>query len=476
MKNKLPTFLAYIVLILIIILVLFPIFAHAKDITKSSNILINNSTNAKLTDGNENSYITINKGTSIKITNDVDIYGVYIIYEMKGVTGRISNYTREIEIGTEGYLHEYLDIEKLIGHSKELELIYNDTVKIGEIYVLSNGELPDDIEVWNNPCKEADLMLLSTHSDDEQLFFAGLMPTYVARGACVQVVYFTNHNDNPKRLHEQIHGLYKVGIRNYPIIGFIPDAYSTNLNGAMTNMNKAGYKEDDAIKFEVEMIRRFKPQVVVGHDELGEYSHGQHILNTYILEKAILLTNDETYDIASKDKYGLWDTPKTYLHLYKDNKIVLDYDTPLEYFNGKTAYEVSKEGYKEHHSQQYTWFTKWLTGVNSKGEGTPYKKASEIKAVKSPISGVVSTFSPCEYGLYRTLVGEDVNKNDMFENLTIRKDQVKEDDKKDNIIETIKENITTEENKITLKIYTLYIFGFITLIAFLLSTIVIVKK
>ena len=191
MKNKLPTFLAYIVLILIIILVLFPIFAHAKDITKSSNILINNSTNAKLTDGNENSYITINKGTSIKITNDVDIYGVYIIYEMKGVTGRISNYTREIEIGTEGYLHEYLDIEKLIGHSKELELIYNDTVKIGEIYVLSNGELPDDIEVWNNPCKEADLMLLSTHSDDEQLFFAGLMPTYVARGACVQVVYFT---------------------------------------------------------------------------------------------------------------------------------------------------------------------------------------------------------------------------------------------------------------------------------------------
>lgn len=454
-------------LLIMFILFFMPVCIYAKDITKSSNITINNSSNSKLTDGNENAYATINKGNSIKITNEEDIYGIYIIYEMKGISGRISNYTREIEIGTEGYLHEYINVEKLIGISKELELNYIDTVKIGEIYILGKGDLPDYVEVWNNPCKEADLILFSTHSDDEQLFFAGLMPTYVSKGACVQVVYFTNHNDNPKRLHEQIHGLYKVGIRNYPIIGFIPDAYSTNLNDAMKNMNKSGYKEADAIKFEVEMIRRFKPLVVVGHDELGEYSHGQHILNTYVLKKAIILTNDETYDKDSIEMYGLWDTPKTYLHLYKENKIVLDYDTPLDYFNGKTAYEVSKEGYKEHHSQQYTWFTKWLTGVNSKGEGTPYKKASEIKAVKSPISGVVSTFSPCEYGLYRTLVGEDINKNDMFENLTLRKDQVKKEDKKENIIEAIKENIKDEDNKITLNNYTLYIYLSIIVITFI---------
>ena len=442
--------------LLLFIILLIPIFVYAEDITKSSLITINEKTNSKLTDGNENSYISISKDNSIKITNNEDIYGIYIIYEMKGIKGRISNYTREIEIGTEGYLHEYINVEDLIGKSKELELTYNEDVKIGEIYVLNKGELPDYIEDWNNSCKEADLLLFSTHSDDEQLFFAGLMPTYVAKGACVQVVYFTNHNDNPKRLHEQIHGLYKVGIRNYPVIGFIPDAWSDTLKWALQNLNKAGYKEEDAIRFEVEMIRRFKPLVVVGHDEKGEYSHGQHILNTYILEKAIELTNDETYDKDTISKYGLWNTPKTYIHLYDKNKIVLDYDTPLDYFNGKTAYEISKLGYKEHHSQQYTWFTKWLTGINDKGVGTPFTKASQI-----------TKYSPCQFGLYRTLVGEDVNKNDMFENLTLRKDEVKKEEKKETIIETIKENIVNDD-KFTLENYTTYIYLGILLISLLI--------
>ena len=217
-------------LLIVFILFLIPMIVNAKDITKESKILVNNLTYSKLIDNNDNSYITINKDSIIKITSDEDIYGIYIIYELKSIDGRISNYTKEIEIGTNGYLHEYINVDELIGHSKELELTYNADVKIGEIKVLSEGELPDNIEVWNTPCTEADLLLFSTHSDDEHLFFAGLMPTYIAKGACVQIVYFTNHNDNPRRLHEQIHGLYKVGIRNYPVIGFVPDALSYNLS------------------------------------------------------------------------------------------------------------------------------------------------------------------------------------------------------------------------------------------------------
>ena len=121
--------------------------------------------------------------------------------------------------GENGFLHEYINIKDLIGITNEIKLKYNETVKIAEIYVLGEGEIPDFVEVWNKPCEKADLVLFSTHSDDEQLFFLGLMPTYVARGAYVQVVYFANHNDAPSRLHEQLHGLYTVGIRNYPIMG-----------------------------------------------------------------------------------------------------------------------------------------------------------------------------------------------------------------------------------------------------------------
>ena len=296
---------------------------------------------------------------------------------------------------------------------------------------MGEGELPDFVEIWQPSCEVADLLLFSTHSDDEQLFFLGLLPTYVARGAYVQVVYFANHNDAPNRLHEQLHGLYTVGIRNYPIMGIIPDAYSETLKGAISNLKSAGLTEEDALKFQVEMIRRFKPQVVVGHDEKGEYSHGQHILNTHLLKQAIYKANDSLYDEASFNQYGNWQISKLYLHLYEENPIIMDYDTPLEYFNGKTAYEVSKEGYSKHLSQQWTWFTDWINGKNDN-----YTKATDIK-----------TYSPLKYGLFFSNVGEDIQKNDMFENIKYYKVQEVEEEQQSQKEQELLEKHETERAK-----------------------------
>ena len=425
--------------IIFTMLCLLPIFAYADDITNKTKISINENEQHKVTDNNENSFIKIDANQEININSEENIYGLYIIYELNSSTGAIKNDIKTNTIGENGFLHEYIDVDKLIGNSKNISVFYDNEVKISEIYVLSEGEIPNYVEIWNKPCEKADLLLLSTHSDDEQLFFLGLLPTYVSKGASVQVVYFAHHNDNPKRLHEQLHGLYTVGIKNYPILGYIPDAYSETLDGAIKNINNAGITLDDTIKFQVEMIRRFKPLVVVGHDEKGEYSHGQHILNTHVLKLALEKTNDETYDYESYNKYGIWDVPKTYLHLYEQNQITMNYDIPLEYFDGKTAYEVSKEGYSKHNSQQWTWFTKWINGTNNS-----YTKATEIK-----------TYSPLSYGLYRSTVGDDINKNDMFENLTLRKDEIKIEE---NIIDKTKDTIKIIKKK-NYKKYIPYLIG-----------------
>ena len=80
----------------------------------------------------------------------------------------------------------------------------------------------------------------------------------------------------------------------------------------------------------------------------------------------------------------------------------MDFDTPQDCFDGLSAFQVSqKYGYPCHVSQQPTWFTQWINGYS--GEIT---KASQIK-----------TYNPCQYGLYFSTVGEDKNKNDMFENV-----------------------------------------------------------
>ena len=213
------------------------------------------------------------------------------------------------------------------------------------------------------------------------------------------------------------------------ILAPIHTVVSTTLKGAISNLNSAGLTEDDALKFQVEMIRRFKPQVVVGHDENGEYSHGQHILNTYLLKQAILKANDSSFDEVSFNKYGNWQISKLYLHLYEESPIVMDYDIPLEYFGGRTAYEVSKEGYSKHLSQQWTWFTGWINGKNNN-----YTKATDIK-----------TYSPLKYGLYYSNVGEDIQKNDMLENIKYYKIQFEEEEQR-LIEEAEKETIITSSD------------------------------
>lgn len=439
--------------LLLIIILLLPNLVMAKDITNTSTYKLNdNKISNKINDNNENSYLSISSNDKIVITNEEDIYGLYIIYELSSKEGTITSNDKSMRIGTNNFLHEYIDITKELGKTHEITIIYDEDVKIAEIYVIGEGEIPSYVEIWDKPFDEADLLLFSTHSDDEQLFFLGLLPTYVARGANVQVVYFANHNDNPKRLHEQLHGLYTVGIRNYPIMGLIPDAWSSTLEGAISNLKNSGLSEEDAMNFQVEMIRRFKPLVIVGHDELGEYKHGQHILNTYLLKDAIINANDESYHLDSYNKYGLWNTPKLYLHLYKENTIIMDYDTPLEYFNGKTAYEVSKEGYSKHNSQQWTWFTGWINGKNNE-----FTKSTDIK-----------TYSPNEFGLYRSLVGEDINKNDMFENLIFRKDEIKESEEEQNTNNTNIPIENEEENKTEYK-YIIFGVGIILVLGILIT-------
>ena len=128
----------------------------------------------------------------------------------------------------------------------------------------------------------------------------------------------------------------------------------------------------------------------------------------------------------------------------------MDYDTPLEYFNGQTAYEVSKKGYSKHISQQWTWFTAWINGKNNE-----YTKATDIK-----------TYIPTSFGLYRSLVGEDINKNDMFENLTLRKDEIKEEKKEEK--EETKPLLKEEkENNYWLPISLISISGILLLITFI---------
>jgi len=412
--------------ILFLILLIIPFTVKAEDITLNNKctITVSGQIHKKIEDDSYASYLNFFKDNELKISCEETFNNIYIMYNIKPSKGTLEYNNKSLSTGLNGYLNEVI---KLDGPTKEAVIKYDEDYSIAEVYILGE-KIPTWVQDWQTLTK-ADLMLFSTHADDEQLFFAGLMPTYIDKGYKIQVVYFTNHYNNTLRYHEQLEGLWTIGIKYYPVISKFPDAYSTSLEGATNNLIAAGYTTDDALSFEVDQIRKFKPYVVVGHDEKGEYSHGQHILNTDILKKAIYNAADKGFQTQSNN--DVWQISKLYLHLYDQNKIILNYDIPLDLYDGKTAYQVSKEGYAKHYSQQYTWFTDWLNGPNNS-----FTSANQI-----------TTYNPAHYGLYFTNVGPDVKKDNMFENVKFPISEIIFNNKTDNSIEKLKNTINGLSDK-----------------------------
>lgn len=311
--------------------------------------------------------------------------------------------------GTHGFLYEFQDLVEIFGTApSSVTLTFdNGPVTINELTVYTPGRVPDTVQKWEAPAEDGtDLILFSTHGDDEQLFFAGLLPYYAAElDYEVLVVYMTDHQNQSttRRMREMLAGLWAVGVRTYPVFGYFGDVKKATMEQTYQWFESQGHTREELLGFVVEQLRRFNPKVVVGHDFNGEYRHAQHMVYTDLLVKALEISNDPAAYPELAEKYGLWDVPKTYIHLYEENPIIMDWDQPLESFDGLTAFQVTqKYGFPAHKSQQRSWFHRWLYGY--RGE---IRQASQI-----------TEYSPCEYGLYRSTVGADVEKNDFFENVT----------------------------------------------------------
>lgn len=338
-----------------------------------------------LTDGSRSSKLSCD-GSPLALQAEGEIAVLYLIWdrppgEWSAALGAEAG-GQTVTGGGGGFLHEAVFLPAA---ANTLTLTPPAGSRLCEVYAFGPGGLPDWVQVWQPPCEDADLLALSTHADDEHLFFGGILPYYAGQlQRKVQVAYFTNHWAEPYRPHELLDGLWTVGVRNYPVISDFTDYYATSLEGAMTL-----YPEEETIGMQVALLRRFKPEVVVGHDVNGEYGHGVHMYNAYALQKAVALCVDPAQYPESAAAFGVWQPRKVYLHLWPEGGVVMDWGQPLSRFGGRTALEMAREGYAQHKSQQEYWFS-----VEDSG---PYDCR--------------------KFGLYYTSVGPDEEGNDLFEHL-----------------------------------------------------------
>lgn len=299
-------------------------------------------------DDNERTWIPMEKDLALHVKGKKAFSGLYIKLEKPCQWWVTLPDGTELEGGKNGFIHEWLPLGQSV---KMLDLHMPKGARLCDVYGFTDGQLPDWVQIWEPPCEKADLLVMPTHSDDELLWFGGVLPYYAGEcGYQVQVVYLTNHYNETIRCHEKLNALWTVGVRNYPIVTdrFTDKPKTKNYEYAADYF---GY--DKVLAFQVEMLRRFSPKVVIAQDINGEYGHGAHILNVKTLLEALEMTDDPTAFPDSAEKYGTCKVQKCYLHLWSEHKIVMDWSQmKLSRFGGKTAMEMAKIGYACHVSQQ----------------------------------------------------------------------------------------------------------------------------
>lgn len=393
MKFKLNLLKCFFALSLVLLgLALFPAMAKAEEITQSCTISVPG-------DALEKSYLFdrrlmtqwrtpgLKKATiTVKLPDEVKDGGLYLLW------GRIPgewSVTREGEVlgrgDSNGFAHAYIPFKGGAELQIEMNLGKRQDMSIQEIYIFSGDQPPEWVERWEEPYDKADLLVLAAHPDDELIFMGGTIPYYAAvRGKKVQVCYMTCANE--RRRSELLQALWSLGIRHYPVIGPFPDKSNIRYN-----MNKLFdvWKREKAVGFLVRQLRRFKPDVVVTHDLKGEYGHSAHKACANAMREAVVAAaKSDRFPDSFKD-YETWACSKLYLHLYPQKELYMDWLSPQEALKGKSPLQAAQEAFT-----------------------SCYRSQSKKYSVKEK-----GRYDNARFGLAYSLVGDDVQKNDFFENI-----------------------------------------------------------
>lgn len=280
-----------------------------------------------------------------------------------------------------GMIHFYYDVDP---SARSIRISTSDADKmLSEVRVYEQDRVSGVVQKWQEIPDKVDLLVVSAHQDDEMLFFGGTIPYYAAQGKTVAVVYMANCSRN--RYSEALDGLWSCGLTYHPVFLGLEDA---RLDSYDASVELWGMENTENAL--VELIRRYQPEVIVTHDVNGEYGHNQHKVTCAAVQSAVTKAGDPAIDPDSAESYGTWTPKKLYIHLYENNQITMEvYDEPVAELDGMTMTQIATIGYSKHVSQQ-DYFSMEKHGVR---------------------------YDNRKYGLAFTTVGEDIEKNDFFENI-----------------------------------------------------------
>ena len=406
--NKLKALLPVLLILLLLLTVVPATAEEAENLTGSLTVKTVDKPGKTgcITDGKYTTFWESSKRKNpwVVVSSDQPIYGLYLCFQKMPDTYVIQKQSGDdwitvAEGGNPHYHHAFFELDGV----KKIRILStmekNNVMGFNEIYAFGKGEVPDWVQRWEEPVEKADLLVLVAHPDDELLFTGGAIPVYnTEQGRKVAVAYLTPSNTT--RRSEALNGLWAMGVRNYPIFGSFADNYA-NTGKVKDAYKNAGGKEK-VLNWVTELYRRFRPEVVITHAENGEYGHPQHKMVADAAVECFEQAADPMKSPDSYQAYDTWQVKKLYLHQYGEeaDQTVLDWDQPLDVFDGKTGAQMAAEAFKLHASQK---------GMGSKIKG---------KFVEFTVEETGAKMYPYDhFGLKCTTVGTDEAKNDFLEHI-----------------------------------------------------------
>lgn len=354
----------------------------AQEIIESCTVKLGKKTSKNLTDKKFTTYSDSKKekNPELTITSEEPVFGVYLCFRSMPDGYEVYADGEKIADGDPEIYHVFYEING----AKEIRVRATDDGKtvmgFNEVYAFSEGTIPSWVQRWEKTPEQSDILFLIAHPDEETIFLGGAIPLYaVEEERTVTVASLTTVNTTKRS--ELLNSLWSMGYRNYPILGTFQEKKSNSVSGAYRGVDKKN-GEEKVQAWVTEVIRRCKPQVVVGPDEKGEGSNGQRMMLADAAMKCFEYASDATRFPESAEKYGVWQPQKLYLHLYEKNQLIFDWNTPMEKLNGQTGMNMA----------MYAFLY--------------YKTLVDVKSSLS-VTGTGTEYANNTFGLCVSLVGED---------------------------------------------------------------------
>ena len=185
------------------------------------------------------------------------------------------------------------------------------TISISSDYPFSISEIFDssdneDYVPWSIP-EKPDLMFFFAHPCDESLYFSSLLYYYghISKNI-IQTVYFSSLNRS--QMHEAMQALKSFGINMQPI--FLNNRYMF-LEERYASKASLLWNTEENIQSTVQLLRKFKPTVVITHSSSGDGAEYMHSYVNDIVSESVRLSADQAHYSDSYKIYGSWAPSRT---------------------------------------------------------------------------------------------------------------------------------------------------------------------